>query len=172
MASEQAIHQAYATTGEARRIFQLDSATSAHHDQMSLQPNRAIVAILSALGDAIPFAHYLPADLGSNEATLDITSHNAGSDYGHYKQGDLMDGTLSGDTCVSSSRVHRAAIVTAGEPAEPTRAITGKLTTIQTDEETCKADAPGVKLRRGRTMYVSFAKRGFIQKSAGEQIRA
>lgn len=60
---QHAIHAAYSTTNHARRKYSLDSATSMHQDNLALQPNRAIVAILSAMGDAIPFAHYLPADI-------------------------------------------------------------------------------------------------------------
>ena len=92
---ELALHSAYATTEAARRKFSLDSATSAHHDQISLQPNRAVVAILAALGEAIPFAHYLPADIGSNEARLAIMTHQAGNTFGSYAQGALLDGVAA-----------------------------------------------------------------------------
>ncbi len=147
---EQALHLAYATTDSARRKYHLDSATSAHHDAMSLQPNRAIVAILSAMGDAIPFAHYLPADVGSNEAVLAIMSHNAGSTFGRYAEGGLMDGSLSGDTYVSSSRINKSM------PAETTGAVTGKLTTVQTAEDACDQGGTAVKLLRGRSLvYVN-----------------
>jgi len=147
---EQALHLAYATTDEARRRFSLDSASSAHHDQIALQPNRAVVAILSAMGDAIPFAHYLPADIGSNEAILAIMSHNAGSQYGAYAQGGLMDGTLSGDAYITSSRIHTTT------PATADGAVTGKLTTVQSTDETCAQGAPQVPLLRGRTLiYVN-----------------
>lgn len=147
---EQALHLAYATTDGARRKFSLDSASSAHHDQISLQPNRAVVAILSAMGDAIPFAHYLPADIGSNEAILAIMSHNAGNTFGRYAQNGLMDGTLSGDTYISSSRVHTST------PAAADGAVTGKLTTVQTNSDTCDQGGTAVKLLRGRTLvYVN-----------------
>lgn len=147
---EQAIHSAYATTDEAKRKYHLDSASSDHHDQISLQPNRAVVAILSALSDAIPFAHYLPADINSNESILAIMSHNAGVAYGRYAADGLMDGINSGDAYITSARVH----VTT--PAVSTGDVTGKLTTIQTDEETCNQGASPVKLLRGRTIvYVN-----------------
>ncbi|MDT4829799.1 hypothetical protein FQZ97_632320 [compost metagenome] len=150
---EQAIHLAYGTTNEARRAI-LDSATSNHSDPLSLQPNRAVVAILTTLSEAVPFAHYLPADIQSNEAKLAIMSHQAGKDYGRYAQGALMDGAFSGDTYISSSREHRCEIVL--DAGNPTGAITGKLTAIQTDGETCKPDAPEVKLLRGRSLvYVN-----------------
>ena len=148
---EQAIHLAYATTDDARRKFALDS-TSLQSD-LALQPNRAVVAILSAMGDAIPFAHYLPADIGSNEAVLAIMSHNAGNTYGGYVQGGLMDGSLSGDSYVSSSRVNQTF------PAVTTGAVTGALTTIQATDETCASVGSGaatVKLLRGRSLvYVN-----------------
>lgn len=147
---EQALHLAYGTTNEARRRYHLDSATSLASDAGGLQPNRAVVAILSAMGEAIPFAHYLPADIGSNEAILAIMSHNAGSAYGRYAQGGLMDGSLSGDAYISSSRINSSL------PAAATGAVTGKLTTIQTAEDTCDAGAAAVKLLRGRTIvYVN-----------------
>ncbi|SUD59802.1 Uncharacterised protein [Ectopseudomonas oleovorans] len=150
---EQAIHLAYGTSNEARRIM-LDSATSNHSDPLSLQPNRAVVAILTTLSEAIPFAHYLPADIQSNEAKLAIMTHQAGKDYGRYNQGDLMDGAFSGDTYISSHREHKCEIVL--DAGNPTGAITGKLTAIQLNGDTCKPDAPEVKLLRGRSLvYVN-----------------
>lgn len=150
---EQAIHLAYGTSNEARRIM-LDSATSNASDPLSLQPNRAVVAILTTLSEAIPFAHYLPADIQSNEAKLAIMTHQAGKDYGRYTQGALMDGAFSGDTYISSSREHKCEIVL--DAGNPTGAITGKLTSIQTDGDTCNPAAPEVKLLRGRSLvYVN-----------------
>lgn len=83
----------------------LDSATSAHHDQLSLQPNRAVVAILSAIAEAIPFASYLPVDIASNQSKLAILSHVAGSTYGDYMANGIMDGASAGDVYASSSRI-------------------------------------------------------------------
>jgi predicted RecA/RadA family phage recombinase len=83
----------------------LDSASSSAHDQMSLQPNRAVVAILSMFSEAIPFAGYLPIDIGSNEARLAILSHTAGSTYGDYTKGGLLDGTAGGGVYTSSQRM-------------------------------------------------------------------
>lgn len=147
---QHAIHAAYSTTNHARRKYSLDSATSLHQDNLALQPNRAIVAILSAMGDAIPFAHYLPADIGSNEAALAIISHNAGSSYGAYQQGDLMDGHLSGATYVTSARVHKSF------PDAGTGGISGQLTAVQKTEDECDPAAPALKLLRGRSLvYVN-----------------
>lgn len=91
--------------GHAALIHVMDSVTSAHHDQISLQPNRAVVAILSAIAEAIPFAGYLPVDIGSNEGKLAILSHQAGSAFGDYSLGELMDGTNVGDVYASSQRM-------------------------------------------------------------------
>jgi hypothetical protein len=143
---QQAIHLAYSTTDAARRKFALDSASnSLASDPLSLQPNRAIVAILSAMGDAIPFAHYLPADISSNEAVLAIMSHNAGSTFGSYAQGGLMDGHLSGDPYITSSRVHTS------NPSA-TGVVAGALTAVQESSDVCKADAAPLKLLRGRAL--------------------
>ena len=90
----------------------LDSASSSHHDQLSLQPNRAVVAILSAIAEAIPFASYLPVDIQSNQSKLAILSHVAGSAYGDYAVNGIMDGASAGDVYTSSSRI--AKIVTSG----------------------------------------------------------
>lgn len=143
---EMALHSAYATTEAARRKFSLDSASSLHHDQISLQPNRAVVAILAAMGEAIPFAHYLPADIGSNEAKLAIMTHHAGSKFGSYDQNALLDGVDSGNTYISSSRVHTST------PAAADGAVTGKITKQQATEDTCDSAAGDLKLLRGRTI--------------------
>lgn len=82
----------------------LDSSTSGHHDQASLQPNRAVVAVLSAIAEAIPFASYLPVDIASNQAKLAILSHQAGDTFGDYAASGLMDGTSAGGVYASSSR--------------------------------------------------------------------
>ena len=143
---ELALHTAYATTEHARKKFSLDSANSTHHDQMSLQPNRAVISILAAMGEAIPIAHYLPADIGSNEAKLAIMMHHAGSAFGSYGQNALLDGIASGDTYISSSRVHTST------PDALDGAVTGKITKIQATEDTCNPTGGDLKLLRGRTI--------------------
>lgn len=148
---EQALHLAYATTDGARSRYQLDSATSNSNASApgGLQPNRAVVAILSAMGDAIPFAHYLPADIASNEAVLAIMTHQAGSTYGRYTQNALLDGSASGDAYVTSARVNKTF------PATTTGAVTGALTSVQNTDETC-AGGVAIKLLRGRSIvYVN-----------------
>ncbi len=81
-----------------------DNVTNSHHDQISINPNAPIVAILGAINEATPFAGYLPADKGSNEARLIIVSHLAGSDWGDYSAADLMDGVNCGGAYLASSR--------------------------------------------------------------------
>lgn len=148
---ETALHVAYSTTDLAISRHQhrpkrlLDSANSNHHDQYSLQPNRAVLAILTMMGEAIPFAHYLPTDIGSNEAILAIMNHVAGSTHGGYAENAIMDGANSGDSYISSSRVN------VSMPAVSTGNITGALTRIQSDYQTCDAAAAQIKLQRGRT---------------------
>jgi len=147
---ETAFHVAYSTTGHAvnkfghrNRLF--DSANSNHHDQLSLQPNRAVLAILTMMGEAIPFANYLPTDIGSNEAILAIMNHVAGSTHGSYAENAIMDGANSGDSYISASRVN------VSMPAAGSGNITGALTRIQSDYQTCDAAAAQIKLLRGRT---------------------
>lgn len=146
---QQALHMAYATTREARRKMglALDDATSLSSDPLSLQSNRTIVAVLAAMSEAIPFAHYLPADIQSNEASLAILSHQAGHNFGRYAQGDLLDGASSGDTYISASREHQCTIVL--DAGEPTGAITGLITAKQLDDDHCDPNAAAVKLLRG-----------------------
>ncbi len=149
---EQAIHAAYGTTDEARRKYQLptlDSASSNQSDSMSLQPNRAIVAIMAMMSEAIPFAHYLPADIGSNEARLAILQHQTDAAFGAYGPNALLDGTHSGDAYISSSRMHKCDVSASG-------AISGKITAIQSNSETCDPEGETTVLLRGCTVvYVN-----------------
>lgn len=144
---ETALHVAFSTTKAAADKYglRLDSANSNHHDQYSLQPNRAVLAILTMMGEAIPFAHYLPTDISSNEAILAIMSHIAGSTHGSYAENAIMDGASSGDAYISSSRVN------VSFPAGGTGNITGALTRLQSDYQTCDPAAAQIKLLRGRT---------------------
>lgn len=149
---EQALHSAYATTRAAHERYKavLDNASSAHSDNKSLQPNRAVVAILSTFTEAIPFAHYLPADIGSNEAKLAILSHEAGAKYGAYDVGGSMDGVNSGSPFLSTARIHTM------KDAEQSGKLKGKLTVLQTSFDECEQSGSGVKLMRGRTVvYVN-----------------
>ncbi len=128
----------------------LDSATSNAHDPGSLQPNRAVVAILSAIAEAIPFASYLPVDIQSNEARLVVMSHQAGSNYGDYSQGAIMDGISVGDVYTSSSRF--AAFDHSGNAPYSTRITERSIGSTGL----CDPGAPGVPVLRGRTtIYVN-----------------
>ena len=145
--AELAFHKAYATTDAAHRKYGsvLDSATSDHHEPGSLQTNRAVVSILTTFAEAIPFANYLPADIGSNEARLAIVSRKAGRTCGAYQENALLDGTHSGGAYISSARAHT-------DTADASGAINGKLTAVQDTSDTCDQAAPGIKLLRGRTL--------------------
>lgn len=112
-----------------------------HHDQISAQPNRIVVAITSAIAEAIPFATYLPTDIGSNEARLGIVSHQAGSLFGGYTQGELLDGVNVGKPYISSER--RIALALASDRLT----ATGKVTGVVGGNE----DTP---LLRGRTIVL------------------
>ncbi|MDQ7982232.1 hypothetical protein QYH69_33965 [Paraburkholderia sp. SARCC-3016] len=151
---EWALHQGYATTDQGRKKDgTLDSATSVHGDPLSLQPNRAVIAITAAIAEAIPVANYLPTDIGSNEARLIIVSHTAGQAYGQYKANDNMDGINSGGMYASAQRVHTLTLETAGANSG---SYDGLLTTIQTDSEHCDQTAPAATLLRNRLIgYVN-----------------
>lgn len=98
--------------------------------------------------EAIPVANYLPADIGSNEAPLVIVSHEAGSTFGHYAAGDLMDGVLSGRVYTSAHRTHLL------ERSDDD--FDGKITPIQLTADICDQKAPSAKLFKGRTIiYVN-----------------
>jgi hypothetical protein len=153
---EWALHQGYGTTDHARKKYQLpalDSASSVHGDPLSLQPNRAVIAITAAIAEAIPVANYLPTDIGSNEAKLILVSHTAGQTYGQYTANDNMDGINRGGMYASAQRVHTLALQASGANSG---SWTGLLTTIQTDTETCNQAAPAATLLRNRIIgYVN-----------------
>lgn len=141
----------------------LDSATSNRHDQISLQPNRAVVAILTAIAEAIPFASYLPIDIGSNQAKLAIVSHVADSLYGDYAKGGLMDGVSAGDVYTSSSRMvrfdHSGAVPYNSKFTQ---------TNLTADPGFCDAAGTGVPVLRGRTvLYVNGVVAGTDSSSGG-----
>ena len=129
---------------------QLDSANNDHHDQYSLQPNRAAVAVIGAIASAIPFAASLPADIKSNEARLAILTHKSGDNYGGYAENDSLDGVKSGGSYISSSRIDTADNAGGSH--------TGRITSIQVDKDNCGTIVDGAlatKLLRGRTqIYV------------------
>jgi len=141
---EQALHSAYSTTPEGQKAA-LDSTGNSLQSAQSYQSNRAIVAILTTTTEAIPFVHYLPADIKSNQAKLAILEHVTGSESGLYKESSLLDGAHSGDRYISSARDH---VLTHGEGG----ALTGKITANQATADTCDPQGKAVKLVRGATI--------------------
>lgn len=83
----------------------LDSATNAHHDQLSLQPAMAMVSIMAMFAEAVPFAAYLSADVKSNEARLAIMDNKADSAFGDYAKGDSLNGIAGGGGYLDCERV-------------------------------------------------------------------
>ncbi len=152
-----AIHSAWATTPEgSRQDPYYDSASNVHADNFSLQPNRAVIAILTTIAEGIPIAHYLPADIRSNEARLAIVSHHAGTTSGGYAEGASLDGVSSGEPYISTSRMHTSTATVDSTTQKSTGTITGKITKIQETRRTCKQDAGDLKLMRGRSLvYVA-----------------
>lgn len=148
---EQAFHSAYSTTPEAQKAA-LDSVGNSLQSAQSYQSNRAIVAILTTTTEAIPFVHYLPADIKSNQAKLAILEHVTGSAAGSYAEGGLLDGAHSGDRFISSARDHVLKHGVAG-------ALSGKITAIQKTPDTCDPAGTVAKLVRGATIiYVNGLK--------------
>lgn len=141
--AEQALHNAYSQTNDARQRFSLDSASNAAHDPGSLQPNRAVVAIYATVAEAAPWVHYLPADIKSNKSLLGIMGNYAAAAAGAYGAGDLLDGVDAGKAFMSSVRVHKAFPDVDGR-------IQFKITAIQDTEDTCDQNAQGVTTLRGR----------------------
>lgn len=72
---------------------------------LSHQPNRIAVAITGGFSEAIPFGAYLPSDLKSNESKLGIITSIAGSDFGAYAAGTIMDGIGSGQSYTRAERL-------------------------------------------------------------------
>ncbi len=151
-----ALHQAYAVTDSGRKKYKhlLDSATTDHHDQLSLQPNRAAIAVLSAIAEAVPVANYLPTDIGSNEARLIVVTHQAGRDWGDFRTGALMDGVSSGGQFVGAAR-SIALTLAAGDFTGTFRAANTVVNSVANPEVPDAATA-AVPMLAGRTIiYVN-----------------
>lgn len=128
----QAIANGKAEIGLPGRMTLDSISNTGHHDPISIQPNRIVVAITSAIAEGIPFATYLPTDIGSNEARLGIVSHQAGANFGDYTIGELLDGINCGDVYASSER--RVTLTQAGDRLTATGGIfttTGGSTTLK-----------------------------------------
>lgn len=138
-ALDQGFNAAHEYDGKSGKWTLDGVSTTHHHDQISMQPNRIVVAITSAIAEAVPFATYLPTDIGSNEARLGIISHLAGSAFGGYAAAEGMDGVNVGKPYLSSER--RVALTLDGTRAN----ATGQFTTII-------GGGVGVNVLRGRTL--------------------
>ena len=139
-----AIYQGYSTTEEARSKavkFDAVSADTNHSDPSSMQPNRAVVAIMGTIAEGIPIANYLPYDIGSNEARLIIVQHVAGNTVGQFKAGDILDGLQGGNAFLSTARTIK--LDAQGK---------GKFTSAMLDAETADPAGSPVSLLRGRTI--------------------
>lgn len=89
----------------------LDSvSTSLQSTSLSHQPNRIAVALVGGLAESIPFGAYLPADIGSGESKLAIINSVAGSGFGDYADGDILDGVNSGQSYINAERLISATL--------------------------------------------------------------
>lgn len=133
----------------------VNSASSSQSETVSLQSNRAVVAIVSAIAEAVPFGAYLPVDIGSNQSKLAILSHMSGSDYGDYRQGDHMDGVSAGDVLTSSQRMVRISQANGQMPNFPFQTRFSVLND-KDDAGFCDPNANAVPVLRHRTLvYVN-----------------
>lgn len=123
----------------------LDSATSDHHDQLSLHPNAPAIGIITSLAQGIPFAGYVSADMKSNEGRVIILSHNAENDAGQLRAGGSLDGVPSGDVFMTSERAIKLT---------PGATMAGTFRALMTDDETVDGASAAIKVLRGRT-YVT-----------------
>lgn len=139
-----------------------NSASSGHSDPTSLQPNRAVVAILSTMAEAIPFASYLPVDIGSNQAKLAILTHVAATTYGDYVAGAVMDGIAGGMVFASSAR--KARIDHSGNAPYSTK-ITA--TNLPGDPGKCDPAGASVPILRGRTIVYVMGQVAAIDAQSG-----
>lgn len=121
-------------------------ASSSQSNPIAMQPNRAVVAVISAIAEAIPFASYLPVDIASNESLLAILNHTAGSDFGDYAKGDIMDGVNCGGVYASAQRAVRFDIT---DSAPFTGVFSDK--NLSADEGYCDPAGTGINVLRGRT---------------------
>lgn len=160
-----ALQQAFNSTFEAGSLASgklLDDATNVHHDQLSLQANRAIVSVMSLFSEAIPFANYLPTDIGSNEAKLIIVNHQAGSDFGGYSVGNSLNGVNGGLPYIDSERL--VELTTAGGAGPFAGVVTNQVDPTNTRLPLAvSASNPAVKLLRGRSLVYVNGVEGAIE---------
>mgnify|MGYP000656216137 CR=1 FL=1 len=121
----------------------LDAATSAHHDQLSLDPAVVVVSIMQMFEESIPFATYLPTDTKSNEARLAIITHIARSNFGEYLEGASLNGVAGGGQYLESERILVLSTIGGAGPLAGT--VTAKSTGA------VAGDNPALPLLRGRS---------------------
>lgn len=126
--------------------LRLDSATSAHHDQLSLNPVMAATSIMAQFAEAIPFAAYLPADIKTNEARLAILTHQAKSAFGDYADGASLDGIAGGGAFIDSERLCVLSTNGGGQSAALTFTVNPVAATT--------TGSSGAPLLRGRTVIL------------------
>ena len=113
---QQALHNATTSQMALKDLkIRLDSASESHMDSYSLQPNRAIVSIMAAFAETLPFAGYFPADIQSNEARSLILNNRAKTGWGGYTANGSVDGTSNGNPYVMPNRL--VALTTANQTA-------------------------------------------------------
>lgn len=128
-----------------------NSASSAGHDPISLQANRAVTSVFSLFAEAIPFAGYLPFDIGSNQAKLMMTRNVASSAFGDYQAGATINGVNGGGNYASSARTVR--FTTTGSAPYAAKFSRQNLASAP---GICDPAADGVPVFRGRTIiYVN-----------------
>ncbi|MEN9868838.1 MAG: hypothetical protein RL748_4428 [Pseudomonadota bacterium] len=140
---------------QAQYLF--DSASNAHHDQISIQPGLPQVAIMSPFALACPFAGYLPAGYTSNECRIVVLDHVAGSDWGDYRVGSSLDGINGGKSYLSAAR--QMALLAPNE---------AKIYQFTFRRATGDAASPPVSLLRGRTVVFVGGRRAITEVSNGQ----
>lgn len=147
---QQALHNAKTSQMALKDLnIRLDSASESHMDSYSLQPNRAIVSIMAAFAETLPFAGYFPADIQSNEARSLILNNRAKTGWGGYAANGSVDGTSNGNPYVMPNRLVALATVNQTAYAGTARAkyVSGSRTVMD-------GASAGLTLVAGRTQIL------------------
>lgn len=158
---EAALQQGLAATlplkqvGNGGATLILDAVGNSNHSSNeAYQANRIIVAVVSAMSEAIPFAGYLPVDIKSNTAKLAVLTHVADSTWGDYAKGQLMDGTSVGGSYAMSVRTVMLKQAGAGNTLATSSKFTAE--SLANLKGYCDPTKTGVPVLRGRTLiYVN-----------------
>jgi len=118
-------------------------------DSYSLQPNRAIVSIMAAFAETLPFAGYFPADIQSNEARSLILNNRAKTGWGGYTANGSVDGTSNGNPYVMPNRL--VALTTANQTAY---AGTARAQYVSGSRTVMDGASAGLTLVAGRTLIL------------------